>query len=244
MKEIDILPLELKKLGLTEKEVRVYLAALELGYTSVQKIAKNTKISRPTVYEIIKALSKKNLIIESKSKNRRYFTAQSPNALLGILRIQKKELEEKEREFIRIIATLQNKYYLGDKRKIKAYKDKKGLEILFDDFLFTQSKKIYVLINNEKIWPNKNRQDTYLKIKKRLGKIQIKELCKAQSSIKKRLSDYLEKRIFKQKLFNFPGIIIIYDKVIILSEKSIGICIEDKTVVSLIKSFFLYAWKI
>jgi len=34
--DLEILPLELRKLGLTDKEVRVYLAALELGYTTVQ----------------------------------------------------------------------------------------------------------------------------------------------------------------------------------------------------------------
>ena len=33
--------LELRKLGLTEKEVKVYLAGLELGPNSVQNLAKN-----------------------------------------------------------------------------------------------------------------------------------------------------------------------------------------------------------
>ncbi len=51
----EILPLELKKLGLTDKEVRVYLATLELGYTTVQKIAQAAKISRPTAYAVIKS---------------------------------------------------------------------------------------------------------------------------------------------------------------------------------------------
>ncbi len=36
--------LELRKLGLTEKEVRVYLAGLELGPSSVQNIAKRAEI--------------------------------------------------------------------------------------------------------------------------------------------------------------------------------------------------------
>ena len=45
-----MLNLELRKLGLKEKEVSVYLAALELGFTSVQNIAKHAGLSRPTVY--------------------------------------------------------------------------------------------------------------------------------------------------------------------------------------------------
>ena len=219
MKEVETLPLEMRKLGLTEKEVRVYLAALELGYTSVQEIAKKAQISRPTAYEIIKSLEKKELITQSREKGRRYFTAQSPDNLLGILKRQKKELEEREREFIRIIAVLRAKYYLNDKREIKVYQGKNGLEILLDDFLTTHSKKIYVLATDNKIWPISQRRAAYKKIKKRLGQIEVKEL--------------VGKVALKET-------VIIYDKVIILSPQKTGLLIENKTVVNLIKSLFLF----
>ena len=237
--ELEILPLELRKLGLTEKQALVYLTALELGYTSIQKIAIKAKISRPTTYEIVKALKEKGLISESKNKKKKYFTAESPDKLLGILRIEKKEVEEKEREFLRIISALKSKYYLGDKKEIKVYKDKAGLENIFDDLLNTQNKKIYVLVNNEKIWPIKDRQIIYNKIKKRLGKLEIKEL----TNDKPFSGDNLERKSLKQKISPFSGVVIIYDKVIILPEKkSIGILIKNKLVVDLIKSFFKYLW--
>jgi len=209
------LSLELRKLGLSEKEAKVYLTALELGYTSVQKIAQHAEISRPTTYEIIKSLKEKGLITKSKDKQKNYFIAESPDNLLGILRRQKKEIEEKEREFIRIISALRNKFFLDDQKEFKIYKDKKGLEILLDDLLTTSSRKIYVLVNNEKIWPKKKRQNVYQKIKKRLGKIQITE---------------------KKILIPFQGIAIIYDKVIILPDKSSGILIDNKDLINLIKS--------
>jgi len=219
--ELEILPLELRKLGLTEKEVRVYLAALELGYTSVQKIAQQAKITRPTAYVIIKSLKDKGLISESKDNGKKYFIAESPDKLLGILKRQKNEIEEKEREFIRIISILKDKYQLGDKREIKTYKNKTGLKILFNDFLTTQSKKIYILVNNEKIWPKKAREITYKKIQQRLGrKVQIEEISKKSN-------------------IDFDGIIIIYDKIIILPDKSSGILIENKTIINLIKSIYL-----
>jgi len=218
--ELEILPLELRKLGLTEKESLVYLTALELGYTSIQKIAQKAKISRPTTYEIVKSLKQKGLISKSKNKNKIYFTAESPDKLLGILRIEKKEIKEKEREFLRIISALKNKYYLEDKKEIRIYKDKVGLENLFDDLLNTQSKKIKVLIGNEKIWPTKTRQAIYKKIKKRIGKIEINEL-----SDKKLHSSFSEN-------------IIIYDKVIILTNEKSGVLIENKILINLIKSFF------
>ena len=236
---METLSLELRKLGLSEKEAKVYLTALELGYTSVQKIAQQAKISRPTTYEIIKSLKEKGLISQSKNKQKNYFIAESPDNLLGILRRQKREIEEKEREFIRIIATLRSKFYLDNQREIKTYKDEKGLEILLDDLLTTSSKKIYVLVSNEKIWPKKERQVIYQAIKKRLGQIEIKELSidKNKSSL-----DYLETKTLK--LSPFKENVIIYDKVIILSDKSSGILIDNKDLINLIKSFFQYICKI
>ena len=237
--ELEILPLELRKLGLTEKQALVYLTALELGYTSIQKIAQKAKISRPTTYEIVKTLKQKGLVSESKDKNKRYFIAESPDKLLGILKIEKKEIEEKEREFLRIISALKNKYFLEDKREIKTYKTKTEIENLFKDFSITQSKKIYVLINDEKIWPIKARQLVYKKIAKRLGKIQIKEL----SHNKPVSSEYLERKLLKKNNSLPLGIIIIYDKIIIIPDKETGMLIENKILINLIKSFFSNIWK-
>jgi len=234
--ELEILPLELRKLGLTEKQALVYLTALELGYTSIQKISQKANISRPTTYEIVKTLEKKGLISESRKNNKRYFTAESPDKLLGILRIERKEIEEKEREFLRIISALKSKYSLEDKREIKIFKGKTEIENLFQDFLTTQSKNIYVLINNEKIWPVKKRKSIYYKIAKRLGKIEIKEL----SINKSKLPQYAESKLLKKDNLLFKGVIIIYDKIIIIPEdKSIGILVENKILINLIKSFFL-----
>jgi sugar-specific transcriptional regulator TrmB len=238
---VEILPLELRKLGLKEKEAQVYLAALELGHSSVQIIAQKAGISRPTTYEIIKSLKEKGLISESKQKGKRYFSAESPDRLLGLLRTQKRELEEKEREFIRIIAELRSRYYLSDKNEIKTYQGKNDLKILLDDFLATKSKKIYIFSNNNKVWPVNERESAYKKIKKRLGEIQIKEL-----SLTKKTSPfpYLKRKFFEQKSFPFKETIIISDKVIILSPKKEGLLIENKTVVDLIKSFFLLIWQL
>ena len=82
--------LELRKLGLTEKEVRVYLAGLELGPSSVQKIAEMAKITRPTSYEIIKKLEQKGLFAKTTQNKKRHFSAQSPEKNFGNFESSKK----------------------------------------------------------------------------------------------------------------------------------------------------------
>jgi len=169
--------LELRKLGLTEKEVKVYLAGLELGPSSVQEIAKAAKISRPTTYEIIKKLKEKNLFTETKQKGKRVLAAQSPERILGLLRTQKREIEEKEREFIRIIAALEAKYS-KEKEGIKVYKGKEGLKSLAEIISFSSTPQILVI--NPKLSPLKlkERKKIYKAIKKRLGKVGVKEINK------------------------------------------------------------------
>ena len=168
----NFIELELRKLGLSAKEVDVYLAGLELGPTSVQNIAKESGLTRPTVYEVIKKLEDKNLFTQSKQGKKRVFSAQSPEGILGILRIQKREIEEKEREFIRIISTLESKYLKG-REGLKIFKGREGLESLAEIISFTSTRDI-ILINPQKIPIKEEKlEKVFSDIKKRLGPINL-----------------------------------------------------------------------
>ena len=208
--------LELRKLGLKEKEVNVYLAALELGFSSVQNIAKKAEISRPTAYEIIKELIGKGLMKEIKRQGttqgeRTFFAAESPDNLLGLLRVQKREIEEKEREFVRIISALRAKYNIAGQSEIRGFKGKNEIKVLLDDFSQSQTENIYFIgadENNLKSWHEKLPE-----IKKRLGGMDLKEIKK-----------------------DIIGNLIIYDKIIYLTSTDEALLIENKLIVELIKS--------
>ncbi|MEK9209265.1 MAG: helix-turn-helix domain-containing protein [Patescibacteria group bacterium] len=215
---MDILALELRKLGLSQKEIAVYLAGLELGHTSAQNIAKKAGISRPTSYQTIKLLEKRGLITESKLKGKTYYNAESPDKLLGILRLEKRALEEKEREFIRIISALKSKYYLGEKSEIRTYHGQAGLKFLTDDFSQTQAKEIFVLGDSPVFL--KLFKSRYQEIKKRLGQMEIKEINSQK---------------FSQKI---PGTLILYDKIIYFpsAKNPMGLLIENRELLELFKS--------
>lgn len=175
MVETTPIGLELRKLGLTEKEVRVYLAGLELGPSSVQNIAQKAGLTRPTTYKIIEKLKEKRLFSETKEKKRKFFVSQSPESILGILRIQKREIEEKERELIRIIATLEDKYSKA-REKIKTFKGREGLKSLEEIISFSSAPDI-IIVNPGRVPIGVGRRKRiYQEIKKRLGKLEIKEI--------------------------------------------------------------------
>jgi len=210
-----MLNLELRKLGLKEKEVSVYLAALELSFTSVQNIAKQAGLSRPTVYEIIKELIKKGLLREIKRQGavrgeRTYFAAESPDNLLGLLRVQKREVKEKEREFIRIISALRAKYNLTGQSEIRTFEGEE-IKVLLEDLAQSQTAEIYFIGPSAaafKTWRTK-----LPAIKKRLGELKLKEI----------------KRDIKDAL-------IIYDKLIYLPSPNQALLIENQLIAELIKS--------
>ena len=73
---------ELKKFGLSEKEARVYLAALELGQASVQDIAKKSAVNRATTYLMIESLEKRGLMYKLIKNKKKLFAADTPERFL------------------------------------------------------------------------------------------------------------------------------------------------------------------
>ena len=103
---MDQLLSELKHLGLSEKEALVYLSALALGPSPVQDISEKANVNRATTYVMIEMLAARGLMSTFEKEKRRYFIAESPDRLSSILRIQQKELEEKQNEFQKTLPAL------------------------------------------------------------------------------------------------------------------------------------------
>lgn len=72
----------LKNLGLSEKEVLVYLALLQLGSATPYQIAKKSGIKRPTAYVIAEDLVKKGLIVHVPGEEKKRYIAKSPEAFI------------------------------------------------------------------------------------------------------------------------------------------------------------------
>ena len=102
---------ELKHLGLSEKEGLVYLSALSLGPSPVQDISEKANVNRATTYVMIEMLAARGLMNTFEKDKHRYFIAESPDRLSSILRIQQKELEEKQNEFEKTLPALMELFH-------------------------------------------------------------------------------------------------------------------------------------
>jgi len=114
-------------------------------------------------------------LLKLKKKKKRLFVAQSPSQILRILKIKKREIEEKEREFARIVTILEAKYS-REKEKIRIFRGKEGKKAIIE--IISLSPASEILIVNPEINPisQREREKIYQSIKKRLGKIKVNEI--------------------------------------------------------------------
>jgi hypothetical protein len=84
----------LKRVGLDEKEVEIYLAVLSLKVAPASDIAKLAKQSRTHTYLILRKLEKMGLVSETKEGSLIQFVAEPPERLISHLKDQEKEYRD------------------------------------------------------------------------------------------------------------------------------------------------------
>src|SRR3989344_3356006 len=89
----------LKELGLNERHTAIYLACLELGTASIQKISQKSGFARSTCEAVLKSLQIKGLAISFKKRNTRVFSPEDPKKLLLSAKEKVKILEESLPQF-------------------------------------------------------------------------------------------------------------------------------------------------
>ncbi len=98
----------LRKLGLTEGEVKVYLALISLGETTTGPLVNNSGVSISKVYTILDKLTKRGLashIVKSKTK---YFKAADPQQLLIYNKRKEADLKQQEIALKKLVPLLQD----------------------------------------------------------------------------------------------------------------------------------------
>ena len=125
---MDHLISELVSLGLSEKEAGAYLALLELSPATIQDAAARAGANRTTMYLLVDALVRRGMVSMTTHGKKQLFVAEPPERLLTILRLQRRELEEKERELMSAIPLLNAVHNArSEKPKVRYYEGADGV---------------------------------------------------------------------------------------------------------------------
>ncbi|HLD43419.1 MAG TPA: helix-turn-helix domain-containing protein [Candidatus Nanoarchaeia archaeon] len=124
----------LRKFGLSDREIRVYIVLLELGEALASKIAQKTDTPRTLVYDILEKLLDKGVVSYVIKSNKKYFSALEPSSLIEVLRNKEWEKEKLVQEALPELLSLKHKD-LDKKTKVEIYEGKEGVKTLFNDVL-------------------------------------------------------------------------------------------------------------
>ncbi len=234
----------LREMGFTEREIRVYVALLELGTAKAGPIAIKAKLSQTKVYETLGRLQQQGLasyIMVSKTK---HFQPTEPKQLLH-------RLDDQKRRFALVVHELESKQLFAKQKQVsRVHEGYRALQILFDSIVENLRKKDYyyafALRNDYRI---KNAPLFLVQVHRRVAEKGITDLAIAHKSIKEQISaTYKDNRNIKLKFTQqaYPlGLIIVPGKVIQLlwSDLPTAIEIESEQIASQYKRFFEDEWR-
>jgi sugar-specific transcriptional regulator TrmB len=244
---------ELKELGLSEGQVKVYEAVLELGISTLNKIQEKTGIERRNIYDILNKLIEKGLISYTTEKGKRTYQCTHPNKLLEEIKNKEKSLKELEKK----LPEIKNLFELS-KPEIKAevYRGNEAIKSLLDE----------ILEFKESFWLGGNSFEEYKAVpeniqiwfehwmSKRIEKKHImNDLVSHGTYLKGLEPNNLKahrKSFYKYcqlpKDINVPMVIIIFDnKVaqILWGQQSFAFVLESKKIKDSFMKYFNYFWE-
>lgn len=128
----------LREIGLSQNEARVYEALLQIGESSVQKIAVKAKVHRRNVYDSLSKLIEKGLAAEIFIKGEKNFKAINPTRLLDLIK-------EKEGKLTTVLPEMQAKYEAGEEQEeAYLYRGIEGFKNYLQDILKTRETVYFI----------------------------------------------------------------------------------------------------
>lgn len=127
-------------LGLTQKEIKFFETCFNMGPSSINEIAKKSRLQRSTAYLIAQELIKKGFLQEDLKQYKKKVIALDPAKVLRLLSAKQRILRRQELELEETLPLLQAQYQASEiKPKISAYEGKGGLLQVWKDILSTEN---------------------------------------------------------------------------------------------------------
>ncbi len=233
-----------KELGFTDREIKVYLALIELGTSTVGPISKKTKLAPSKVYETIEKLKEKGLvsfIVISKTK---HFQASDPNEIINLI-------EEKKRRFKSIVEELRTKQKFAESKQVAiVHEGYKSVHAMFNwiaDIL--QKGDYYYAFAFKEEYYNPATSSLLRNFHIKLEEKKVDDRLIGHVSVKKAIKEtFKDNKNFKIRFVKqfWPSVILIYkDRTVhaIWGERPTAIEIISEQINQQHKEFFLEVWK-
>ena len=244
---------DLRKIGLTEGEVKVYGALLELGETTRARLVKRAGISASKIYEVMNRLSEKGLVSQVKKQGAMHFSAADPQRLQDF--IGQKEMEiEKERLLISaMMPSLSARYKKTEEETdIEVFYGWEGMKTVFLSLENSMSKGDESLVFGANIGKKPEQSDVFFRqhqqrVEKRGYRVRIifnddmrarKERYRYYVGHRRHGIRFLHSHTFTELYIYKKSVLFM-----IVLDKPIAINVKNTEVVDSFRQFFETMWK-
>jgi sugar-specific transcriptional regulator TrmB len=236
---------DLQRIGLNDKEASIYLAALELGESNIQQLAKKSGVKRTTAYDIIESLKSKGLMSQAIHGKKTLFYASDPHKL-------EDEIEEQKHVLRRILPELLTvANALDSKPKIRFFEQAEGIKEVYKDTLNYPDSELLAWVSPDAIeaFDLDFLDNHYLprRVEKKIWVRAIAPEVKEMKGYKEVDEKSLRKtRLADAQMFPLRVEINLYgkNKIAVMSfDEKFGMIIESQKIFETLRSIFEMNWK-
>lgn len=232
----------LQDLGLEDKEIKIYLALLELGEATVLNISRKSKVNRASIYYILEKMKKKGLVTHVEKSGKEAFAPTDPTLLLN-------QQKSKIQNLKSIVPDLKHIHTKSDKKPtVKFFEGIEGIKTVYQDTL-TAKTEILDYANSKQIrehWPKYDQDYIKLRSKKKIPLRCIAPFDKYGQQVKSEdKKHFRQTRLINPKDLNLNDEIKIYDnKIAMISfgKNPFAVIIESETLANTQRAIFEMAW--
>ncbi len=244
---------ELHKIGLTEGEIKVYQALLELGECTKTSLAKHSGVAPSNIYDITNRLLEKGLISKVEKNGVAHFSAASPRRILDFLDEKKQEIDKEKTVAQALLPLLLLQFQkTAEKVNIEVFQGWKGLATIFTDLLDECKTEDENIVFGASKGEQSEQADRfflkYSKLREKKGiltKIIFNEELRKR---KQRIEFFLRSRKYSVKFLpqaTWAEIMVYKNRtcILILAREPLSIRITSKEVADSFRQYFEILWK-
>lgn len=153
---------------------KIYIELLKDKSLSARMLAEILDIPRPSIYDHIRSLKKKNLILEKRQDGKMFFVANDPNRISELLDQKEEEFGQAKKIFKNILPKIKSSSPTLEP-KIQFFSGIEGIKSIQNDILWARNSETYTLWPTQKIidlvgpeylaWHNRRRKEENISVK-------------------------------------------------------------------------------
>lgn len=233
---------QLEKTGLSQKEARVYVAALEIANGTTQMIAECAGLPKSTTADIIKKLQKVGLVHAYMKGKRTYFAPADPTQLKRRLEMQQDALEH-------IFPELDALYGASEQKpRVRYFEGKKGLGIVLKEIL-SEAKELMCISSIQDLFDKLSEYYPQFTTQRVAHKIPIRIIARDSEKARDR-QKMGSKELRRVKIIDteipFKALVYVWNNklaMMTLKEDFMIVVIESKDIALTHKALFEWLWE-